>query len=53
MGLPGVGGSDAHQPAELCTVYTDIQASMDIDEILKAIKTGLVSVPPIGKSIRF
>jgi predicted metal-dependent phosphoesterase TrpH len=53
MGLPGVGGSDAHQPAELCTVYTDIQASMDIDEILKAIKKGLVSVPPIGKSIRF
>ncbi len=53
MGLPGVGGSDAHQPAELCTVYTNIQASMDIDEILKAIKKGLVSVPPIGKSIRF
>jgi hypothetical protein len=53
MGLPGVGGSDAHQPAELCTVYTDIQSSMDLDEILKAIQKGLVSVPPIGKSIHF
>ena len=53
MGLPGVGGSDAHQPAELCTVYTDIQASMDIDDILKAIKKGLVSVPPMSKSIHF
>jgi predicted metal-dependent phosphoesterase TrpH len=53
MGLPGVGGSDAHQPSELCTVYTDIQAPMDVDEILKAIKKGLVSVPAIGKSIRF
>ena len=53
MGLPGVGGSDAHQPAELCNVYTDIQASMDIDEILKAIRKGLVSVPPMGNSIHF
>jgi predicted metal-dependent phosphoesterase TrpH len=53
MGLPGVGGSDAHQPAELCTAYTDIKASMDVDEVLKAIKNGLVSVPPLGKSIRF
>jgi len=26
---------------------------MDVDEILKAIKKGLVSVPPMGKSIRF
>ena len=53
MGLPGVGGSDAHQPAELCSAYTDVKASMDVDEILKAIKKGLVSVPPMGKSIRF
>ena len=53
MGLPGVGGSDAHQPAELCTVHTDIQASMNVDDILKAIRKGWVSVPPIGKSIRF
>ena len=53
MGLPGTAGSDAHQPAELCSVYTEIQASMDVDEILHAIKRGLVSVSPVGKSIRF
>jgi len=53
MGLPGVAGSDAHQPAELCTVYTEIQASLDVDEILKAVKKGLVRVPPPRKSIRF
>jgi hypothetical protein len=53
MGLPGVAGSDAHQPSELCTVYTEIQASLDVDEILKALKRGLVKVPSIRKSIRF
>ena len=53
MGLPGVAGSDAHQPAELCTVYTEIQASLDVDEILKAVKKGLVTVPPPRNSIHF
>ena len=54
MGLPGVAGSDAHQPSDLCAVYTDIRASMDVDSILDAIKKGLVKAsPPIGKSIRF
>lgn len=53
MGLPGVAGSDAHQPSELCTVYTEVKASMNTDDILKAIKKGLVSVPPVGKSIHF
>lgn len=53
MGLPGVAGSDAHQPSELCTVYTEIQASLDVDEVLKAVKKGLVTVPPPRKSIRF
>jgi hypothetical protein len=53
MELPGVAGSDAHQPSELCTVYTEIQASLNVDEILKAIRKGLVAVPPIGKSIHF
>ncbi len=53
MGLPGTAGSDAHQPAELCSVYTEVQASMDVEEILHAIKRGLVSVSPSGKSIRF
>jgi predicted metal-dependent phosphoesterase TrpH len=53
MGLPGVAGSDAHQPSELCTVYTEVRASMSIEEILKAIKKGLVSISPIRKSIHF
>ena len=53
MHLPGVAGSDAHQISELYTVHTQVQASLDIDEILKAIRRGLVSVPPLGGSIRF
>lgn len=53
MGLPGVAGSDAHNPSELYTVYTEVQASLDIDEILKALKKGLVSVHSIGRSIHF
>jgi predicted metal-dependent phosphoesterase TrpH len=53
MSLPGVAGSDAHQPSELCTVYTEIQASLDVDEILKALKKGLVIVPSMRKSIHF
>jgi predicted metal-dependent phosphoesterase TrpH len=53
MELPGVAGSDAHQPSEVCTVYTAIKASLDVDEILRAIKKGSISVSPFGKSIRF
>ena len=53
MGLPGVAGSDAHQSSELCTVYTEVQASLDIDEILKALKKGLVAVNSVKKSIHF
>jgi predicted metal-dependent phosphoesterase TrpH len=43
MGLPGLAGSDAHRPSELYSVYTEVQASLDIDEILKALKKGSVS----------
>ena len=53
MGLPGVAGSDAHEPDELWSVYTEVQASLDVDEILKAVKRGLVRVSHVGKSIRF
>jgi predicted metal-dependent phosphoesterase TrpH len=53
MGLPGVAGSDAHQTNELWTAYTEVQASSDIEEILKAIKKGLVRVALTEKSIRF
>jgi predicted metal-dependent phosphoesterase TrpH len=47
MGLPGLAGSDAHKPSELYSVYTEVQASLDIDEILKALKKGLVSAHSI------
>jgi len=53
MGLPGVAGSDAHMAEELWTVYTEIQATSDIDEILKAIKNGLIKVARTEKSIHF
>jgi predicted metal-dependent phosphoesterase TrpH len=53
MGLPGVAGSDAHNADELWSVYTEVQASSDIDEILKSIKKGLVRVFPTRKSIHF
>jgi hypothetical protein len=53
MGLPGVAGSDAHNVNELWSVYTEVQASSDVDEVLKAIKKGLVRVFPTRKSIHF
>jgi len=53
MGLPGVAGSDAHNVDELWTVCTEIQASSDVDDVLKAIKKGLVRVAFTEKSIRF
>lgn len=53
MGLPGVAGSDAHNPSELYTVYTEVQASLDVDEILKAIKKGLAAARSTARSIHF
>jgi predicted metal-dependent phosphoesterase TrpH len=53
LGLPGTAGSDAHQQSDLCMVYTEIQAGIDVEEILHAIKKGLVKASPSGKSIRF
>jgi predicted metal-dependent phosphoesterase TrpH len=53
MGLPGVAGSDAHNVNELWSVYTEVEASSDVDEVLKAIKGGFVRVFPIRKSIHF
>jgi len=31
MGLPGVAGSDAHNSEELWTVFTEVQASLDVE----------------------
>jgi predicted metal-dependent phosphoesterase TrpH len=49
MELPGVAGSDAHQPDELFKIYTEIDAVMNVDEILRAVKLGKVRVPLAGK----
>jgi len=53
MKLPGTAGSDAHTPAEPLTVYTEIQAGLNVDEILKAIKKGLVTTHSTARSIHF
>jgi predicted metal-dependent phosphoesterase TrpH len=53
MKLPGTAGSDAHNPSEPLTVYTEIQAGLNVDEILKAIKKGLVSAHSAARSIHF
>jgi len=51
--LPGTAGSDAHQVSELFSVYTKVESSLDVDEILKAIKKGSVSAHINRGSIRF
>jgi predicted metal-dependent phosphoesterase TrpH len=43
MRLPGTAGSDAHQTSELFSVHCQIDASLKVDEILKAIRKGSVS----------
>jgi predicted metal-dependent phosphoesterase TrpH len=43
MGLPGTAGSDAHQISELFSVFTQVDAGLDVDAVLKAIKKGCVS----------
>jgi predicted metal-dependent phosphoesterase TrpH len=53
MNLPGVAGSDAHRADELWSVYTEVQASSNTEEILTAIKKGLVKVASTRKSIHF
>jgi predicted metal-dependent phosphoesterase TrpH len=53
LGLSGTAGSDAHQVSELFSVYNNVEASLDMDEVLKAIKSGLVSAQTNQGSIRF
>ncbi len=43
LGLPGTAGSDAHQVSELFSVCTKIDAGLTVDDVLDAIKQGLVS----------
>ncbi len=53
LGLPGVAGSDSHKPSELYSVYTEVDASMNVDAILKAIKKGAVTASQSQTSIHF
>ncbi len=53
MNLPGVAGSDAHDPSGALTVYTKIQATLNIDEILMAIEKGWVTAHLAARSIHF
>jgi len=53
LGLPGTAGSDAHQVSELFSVYNKVNASLDVDSVLKAIKQGAVSAQVNRGSIRF
>jgi len=43
LNLPGTAGSDAHQMSELFSVYNKIQADLNIDSILRAIKKGQIT----------
>ncbi len=40
--VPGVAGSDSHKPDELFSVYNEVQSSLDVEEILEAIRKGRV-----------
>jgi predicted metal-dependent phosphoesterase TrpH len=53
LGLPGTAGSDAHQVSELFSVYNKVEAALDVDSVLKAIRKGSVSVQANRGSIRF
>ncbi len=53
LGLPGTAGSDAHQVSELFSVYTQVEAAMNVDSVLAAIKKGLVSAQLPKASIHF
>ena len=51
MQVPGIAGSDAHNIEDMWTVYTETQSSLDLHEILKAIKRGRVKVGFTKESI--
>jgi len=51
--LPGVAGSDAHFDTDPWNVCTEIRATLDIEEILEAIRKGNVKATYTDKSIHF
>jgi len=53
LGLPGTAGTDAHQVSELFSVYTQVEAPMNVDSVLAAIKKGKVSAQIPRGSLHF
>jgi hypothetical protein len=51
--LPGTAGSDAHQVSELFSVYNKVEASLDLDDVLRAVKKGSVTAQVNRGSIHF
>ena len=49
----GTAGSDAHQFSELLSVNCKVDASLDVDAVLRAIKKGSVSTQVTRGSIHF
>lgn len=52
-GLPGVAGSDAHFPNDPWNVYTEIQSSLNVDDVIETIRKGKVKAAHTEKSIHF
>lgn len=53
IGLPGTAGSDAHQISDLFSVCTQLQADLNIDSVLNAIRKGSISTQLTQGSIHF
>ena len=51
--IPGVAGSDSHRPSDLFSVHTKVDASLNVDDIITAIKKGKVSTVTNNRSIHF
>jgi predicted metal-dependent phosphoesterase TrpH len=49
LGLPQTGGSDAHCANEVGMGFTVVEAGLDVEEVVEAIKQGAVT--PFGKGI--
>ncbi|MEM3729051.1 MAG: CehA/McbA family metallohydrolase [Candidatus Bathyarchaeia archaeon] len=49
LGVPQVGGSDAHYAPEIGSAYTLVDAELNCEAVIKAIRMGLCK--PVGKAI--
>jgi hypothetical protein len=45
--LPGVAGSDAHDPQEMWAAYTEVKAELSVESVLKAIRKGLTKAKAV------